>query len=537
MGNENENQNGNENKAQEKKNESITIHSENQPEKEGGEEEVNDANQDMDNNHSSGYNNQMNQEYESSQGTPEDTNIKQEEENQENYEHEDDNNLSYQINRENNIYQINSANQEINNIYQVKSSDNAYINKEIISNNENISNNINNSKNEEGNQMKIVSNIKKVENSEQNAYKYSQFYGNIPRYISFQKSPVKTSANVRSSLNVVKKENTSELIEIPRDKYGEYKGRETVFIGGGMDTGEYTFKGQGVIITQGEIPEQNFIISEEEIQKEINRRKNKPKKEKKIIYEVLDKFYAVTEFDGKPIKKIEKIEKIEKNQKEFYQQEFNYIGNSFQSGSYQQMNNSEIQNFSKKEENKFNFKKLGISYPIDDYSKYLFEQINNLRKNPQNFIKVIEDSKKNVIKDKYGNLVYNGKLKIALKQGISSFDNAINFLNQSKPAEKLIYNPYIIPKMPSNENEIKNYRDLSNKVDQLLNDGIQIESYWRDVIQDPELSFLMMIIDDNGTKSGMRRKDLLDPKMKYIGINSVEINGRFVAYITLAKEQ
>ena len=43
-----------------------------------------------------------------------------------------------------------------------------------------------------------------------------------------------------------------------------------------------------------------------------------------------------------------------------------------------------------------------------------------------------------------------------------------------------------------------------------------------------------MIIDDNGIKQGMRRKDILNSYMKYIGISSTEINNNFVCYITLA---
>ena len=66
-----------------------------------------------------------------------------------------------------------------------------------------------------------------------------------------------------------------------------------------------------------------------------------------------------------------------------------------------------------------------------------------------------------------------------------------------------------------------------------MNEGIKIKSFWRDIIKDPEISFLMMIVDDIGEKSGMRRKDLLDTNMKYIGISSVEINESFVCYITL----
>lgn len=99
--------------------------------------------------------------------------------------------------------------------------------------------------------------------------------------------------------------------------------------------------------------------------------------------------------------------------------------------------------------------------------------------------------------------------------------------------DRLIFNPYLVVETPKRENEIKDKNDLSLKVDNMVNDGIMIKSFWRDVIKDPKISFLMMIVDDIGEKSGMRRKDLLDINMKYIGISSVNINGSFVCYITL----
>ena len=147
----------------------------------------------------------------------------------------------------------------------------------------------------------------------------SSYYGNIPQYMSFQKAQIKGSGNIRSSLNVIKSEDASELIEIPRSEYPSYAGRETVFIGGGMETGEYKFKGQGIVITQKGSLEEKVTISEEEILNEINRRKNKPRKEKRKRYEILDKFYAITEFEGKPIIKTEKMEQLQK-QYEYNQQ-------------------------------------------------------------------------------------------------------------------------------------------------------------------------------------------------------------------------
>ena len=391
----------------------------------------------------------------------------------------------------------------------------------------------------------------------------SSYYSDIPRYMSFQKAELRGSGNIRSSLNVVKTEDQSELIEIPKSQYASFAGRETVFIGGGMETGEYKFKGQGIIITQKGSLEGNVEISEEEILKEINRRKNKPKKEKRKKYEILDKFYAVTEYEGKPIYKTEKMEQMEKqyeyNQQQKYsasakgsaafnmnsgsniindnnnaqmnQMQFSQFEQSHSQSESQNINNSSI-NYSLK------YKNLDTSMqPSDNFSKALFSQINKIRSNPQSYINFIENSKKNIMTDKKGRLIYNGTIKIALTRGEKAFDEAIDFLKKSKSMEQLVFNPYLTVEMPKTANEIKYKNDLRYKVEKMINKGFIIKSFWRDVIRDPEISFLMMMVDDTGEMSGMRRKDLLDPNMKYIGINAVEINGSFVCYITLCPKE
>jgi hypothetical protein len=173
-------------------------------------------------------------------------------------------------------------------------------------------------------------------------------------------------------------------------------------------------------------------------------------------------------------------------------------------------------------------------YPKDNYSRYLLEQINKIRADPQSFIGVIEDSKGNIVRSKNGRLIYNGKIKIALSKGESAFNEAIEFLKNANPMKKLEFSHIITPKLPSNEIEIRDNNDLGKKVDRMINNGIIIKSYWRDVIKDPEISFLLMIVDDNGFKSGKKRRDIMNPNMRYIGITSTEINGYFVCYITLS---
>ena len=121
-----------------------------------------------------------------------------------------------------------------------------------------------------------------------------------------------------------------------------------------------------------------------------------------------------------------------------------------------------------------------------------------------------------------------------MSKGKPAFDEAIEFLQKTKSMEKLKFNHNITPKLPQNEDEISDKNDLKKKIEKMTGNGISIKSYWRDVIKDPEISFLLMIVDDNGVKSGKKRKDILNPHIKYIGISSVEINGKFVCYITLS---
>ena len=93
--------------------------------------------------------------------------------------------------------------------------------------------------------------------------------------------------------------------------------------------------------------------------------------------------------------------------------------------------------------------------------------------------------------------------------------------------DELIYEPtkITIP-VPDNENDIKNKKYSKEKVER-INEKYFVKTYWRDNINAPETSFLLMIVDDI-SKTGLKRKDILNPGMKYIGISSVKIEKSFV---------
>ena len=342
-----------------------------------------------------------------------------------------------------------------------------------------------------------------------------------------------------------------ELTDISKNEMGNKE--ITMVIGDGMETGEYKFIGEKTLIKENIIPNEQVMITQEEIISELNKRKNKKKKkEKKLTYEVIDKFYALTNISVRTIKRLEK-DSTKKEQKNYFYSTLNTnkmnitninnnnintkINTTFSGANSRYNNYASFESINIPYQNRIqnmNISNMNISTPFDNYSRYFLSQVNKIRTEPQSFIGVIEDSKANITKDRQGRIIYNGKIKVALDVGEAAFDEAIEYLKELNPMQPLTYNQMITANTPVSENEILDKNDLTYKIESMINSGVNIKSYWRDVIKDPEISFLLMIIDDNGIKSGMRRKDILSPYMKYIGISSAEINNNFVCYVTLA---
>ena len=173
------------------------------------------------------------------------------------------------------------------------------------------------------------------------------------------------------------------------------------------------------------------------------------------------------------------------------------------------------------------------SVPSDEFSKYIFTQINLLRENPSSFINLIQGSESNIQRDKKNRLIYKAKLKVALDKGIKAFEEAKLILSNTKPMPKLNFDYDMKLKLPKNEINIKSNNYLKNQILIKGDKGISIKAYWKEIIYDPETCFVLMIVDDNGKKAGFKRRNLLNPEYKYIGISSKNINNNFICYITL----
>ena len=222
------------------------------------------------------------------------------------------------------------------------------------------------------------------------------------------------------------------------------------------------------------------------------------------------------------------------NQIEKKENENEYLNNNENINQNIINSNPQIENMKNENYNQENIKNKELK-PEDNFSLYIFEHINLLRENPKSFINLIEDSKKKITYDKKKRLVYKSNVKVALSKGEPAFDGAISVLKNTVPMNKLIYNPNMNIPLPISEEEIKDKNYLKNNVKLLLSNNVKIRTYWRDIINDPETSFILMIVDDSGNKAGNKRKDLLNPDMKYIGICSTMIGKNFVCYLCFSE--
>ena len=422
-------------------------------------------------------------------------------------QNEDEKNIEYNalkeaVEEEENHEQVESNEQEDENHEQVESREQEEENHEQVQSNgqeeekevenEEDENNVQEKYDEPIDRKEKIHNNKKAEKLiKKNENINKGVIEEIPRIMVFKRPKEQQTKQIVEEKEIqtkfkLSRKDYKNLVEIPKNEINSLDKKEIIILTGGIETGEYKFLGAETELKQEE-PVAKADISKEEILSEISRRS---KKEKKISYEVIDKYYSLTVFD-------EKGEIAKKSQKEKLEDD--------------------------------------DTIPKDNFSKYLLEQINKIRADPQSFIGVIEDAKDNIKKSKNGNFYYNGnKIKVALVEGESAFNEAIEFLKSCKPMEPLVFSKNLIPPIPQNKEELQSKSFLRKSIDKMMCDGIRVNSYWRDIINDAEICFLLMIVDDNGDKKGMRRNDILSPNMKEIGISSVEINGRSVNYFVLS---
>ena len=162
--------------------------------------------------------------------------------------------------------------------------------------------------------------------------------------------------------------------------------------------------------------------------------------------------------------------------------------------------------------------------------------INKIRNNPKEYIKEIKENEKYIIPFSKNYFIFSkNNFKIALNKGIEAFENAINDLNSRESMSNLVLKNEIIIKIPENENELNDVNYFKNQTE-IIKKKMNIDVYFKDYINEPEISILLMIIDDIWNDSHDRRNAILNKDFNYIGINYNIINGKYIAYFSFSKE-
>ena len=176
-----------------------------------------------------------------------------------------------------------------------------------------------------------------------------------------------------------------------------------------------------------------------------------------------------------------------------------------------------------------------------NYPEKIVEIINNIRQDPALYSQLIEHSiqyiisnnnKDDITKNK---IIYKQKIKVALTRGEPAFREAAEELRKTEPLPPLEFSAALCIPLPDSEDDIKDSVFLKNQVLELRKEGIKIDVFFKDLVKIPEVSALLMIVDDNGKNAGKKRMTLLNRDFRYIGVNCKFIGKTFIAYLGFSK--
>ena len=176
-----------------------------------------------------------------------------------------------------------------------------------------------------------------------------------------------------------------------------------------------------------------------------------------------------------------------------------------------------------------------------NYAERIIELINNIRQDPAAYSEVIENSIKNIVDNNNkddpskSRIIYKQKVKVALYKGKEAFLESAEILRNLDPLPPLEFLPEMCIPLPETEEELRDPSFLKSQVRELKDEGISIDVYFKDLIKVPEVSALLMVVDDSFKNTGKKRMALLNKDFKYIGVNSKFVEKSFVAYLSFSK--
>lgn len=176
-----------------------------------------------------------------------------------------------------------------------------------------------------------------------------------------------------------------------------------------------------------------------------------------------------------------------------------------------------------------------------DFPEKMLELINKIRENPALYAEVIEDSIRNIKEiqneDDENNprIIYKNKVKVALTRGEIAFREAAEKLKNMPSLSPLEFKNDICVPLPETEEELKDPSYLKEQV-KILRENAKIDIFFKDLIKIPEVSALIMIVDDCEKNPGKKRNAIMNKNFKYIGISSKFIGKNFISYFTFSSQ-
>ena len=220
----------------------------------------------------------------------------------------------------------------------------------------------------------------------------------------------------------------------------------------------------------------------------------------------------------------------------------NHDNNPGKENNYNNQEN-ENQNYNINNSNEYNQNDYENNHntKYSNYPERIVEIINAIRQNPVGYSNIIEESIENIIENNNkdditkNKIIYKKKVKVALTRGELAFHEAAEELRNTEPMPPLEFVPELCIPLPETDEEIKDSVFLKNQVLELRKEGIRIDVFFKDLVKIPEVSALLMIVDDNGKNAGKKRSTLLNREFKYIGVNCKFIGKTFIAYLGFSK--
>lgn len=88
--------------------------------------------------------------------------------------------------------------------------------------------------------------------------------------------------------------------------------------------------------------------------------------------------------------------------------------------------------------------------------------------------------------------------------------------------------------LPNNIKDLYDNKYLIKQAEKIKQKS-SLEFFYKDLIKEPNISALLMVVDDTEKNDFKKRDIILNPDLKYVGINCRYIGKTFVAYLGFSK--